>query len=202
QDTRVTNTAAVKRRRLLIYGSGAGAIAFIVAFVWLARSWSNSAHVISRERLRTATVSRGHFVSDVAAEGTVVAAVNPTLFAIAPGTISYAVHAGDTVSKGSVLGTLDSPELKNEYQRERATLDSLNAALAHQEIEIRRQLLTSQQQSDLAKVAIEAAERELKRSQWAWDQHAISERDYRRAIDDVSTAKLNFNHARETAGLE
>ncbi len=49
---------------------------------------------------------------------------------------------------------------------------------------------------------IEAAERELKRSQWAWDQHVISERDYRRAIDDVSTAKLNYSHARDTAGLQ
>jgi HlyD family secretion protein len=101
-----------------------------------------------------------------------------------------------------VLATLDSPELNNEYQRERATLDSLNAALEHQEIEIRRQLLTSQQQADLAQVAIKAAERELKRAQWAWDQHAMSERDYQHAIDDVSTAKLNFEHARDTASLE
>jgi HlyD family secretion protein len=128
--------------------------------------------------------------------------VNPTLFAIASGTISYAVHAGDAVTKGEVLGTLDSPELRNEYQREQATLDSLTAALARQEIEIRRQLLTGQQQADLAQVVIQAAERELKRAQWAWDLHAIPERDYRRAIDEVSTAKLNFDHAKATAGLE
>jgi HlyD family secretion protein len=30
----------------------------------------------------------------------------------------------------------------------------------------------------------------------------MSERDYQHAIDDVATAKLNFNHARDTAGLE
>ena len=51
-------------------------------------------------------------------------------------------------------------------------------------------------------MAINAAERELKRSQWAWDQRVISERDYSRAQDEVSTAKLNFDHARGTAGLE
>ena len=106
------------------------------------------------------------------------------------------------VKKGQPLATLDSPELNNEYQRERATLESLDAALARQQIEIRRQIMTSQQQADLAQVAIKAAERELKRSQWAWDQHAISERDYQRAIDDVATAKLNFDHARDTAELE
>jgi len=124
------------------------------------------------------------------------------LFAVASGTISYVVRAGDTVTKGQVLATLDSPELNNEYQREHATLDSLNAALARQEIEIRRQLLTGKQQADLAQVAITAAERELKRAQWAWDQRAMSERDYKRSIDDVATAKLNFEHARDTAGLE
>lgn len=202
QDTKVTDNSASRRRRIRWLIAGGAAVGFAITLAWLAHAWSNTGHMVSAEVLSITTVKRGHFVRDVSAEGSVVAAVHPTLFAIAPGTISYTVHAGDTVSKGSVLGTLDSPELKNEYQRERATLDSLNAALAHQEIEIRRQLLTSQQQADLAKVAIEAAERELKRSQWAWDQHAISERDYRRAIDDVSTAKLNFNHARETAGLE
>lgn len=63
-------------------------------------------------------------------------------------------------------------------------------------------MLTSKQQADLAQVAITAAERELKRARWAWDQRAMSERDYQRSIDDVSTAKLNFEHARDTAGLE
>jgi len=116
--------------------------------------------------------------------------------------VSYAVRAGDPVSKGQVLATLDSPELTNELQREQATLDSLDAALARQQIEIRRQILTGQQHADLARVTIEAAERELKRSQWAWDQRVISERDYTRAQDEVSTAKLNFDHARDSAALE
>lgn len=202
QDTRLTDSGNTKRRRLGLYAGVAGAVALVGAFIWLGHSWSNSAHVISRERLRTATVSRGHFVNDVAAEGTVVAAVNPTLFAIAPGTVSYSVHAGDTVTKGQVLATLDSPQLTNEYQRERATLESLDAALARQKLEIRAQNLTSQQQADLTKVSIEAAQREMKRAQWAWDLKAISERDYKRAQDDVTTAQLNFDHAKDTAALQ
>jgi HlyD family secretion protein len=184
------------------YVLGAGGLALLALFAWLAHVWSNSSHVVSAERLRVATVAKGHFVRDVAAQGTVIAAINPTLFAIAPGTVSYSVRAGDTVGKGAVLATLDSPELNNEYQRERATLDGLTATLARQEIEIRRQLLTSQQQADLAQVSIQAAQREFKRAQWAWDQRAMSERDYQHAIDDVATAKLNFEHARDTAGLE
>lgn len=202
QDTQVTDNSAARRRRVRWLIAGGAGLMLVAVLIWLAHAWSNSSHLVSGKTLNIATVKRGHFVRDVAAQGSVVASVNPTLFAIASGTISYAVHAGDAVTKGEVLGTLDSPELRNEYQREQATLDSLNAALTRQEIEIRRQLLTSQQQADLAQVVIQAAERELKRAQWAWDLHAIPERDYRRAIDEVSTAKLNFDHAKATAGLE
>ena len=202
QDTVISTPKRSWHKQRWVQASAAGAIVLVALVIWLVRAWSNSGHVVSADRLHIVSVSKGHFVRDVAAQGTVIAAVNPTLFAIAPGTISYTVRAGDTVTKGQVLATLDSPELKNEYQREQATLDSLNAALERQQIEIRRQLLTSKQQADLAQVAITAAERELKRAQWAWDQRAMSERDYKRSIDDVTTAKLNFEHARDTANLE
>jgi HlyD family secretion protein len=201
QDAPLSTPASLWRlhRRTLALGGG---LLLLGLFAWLIHGWLRTGQLVSRERLRLAEVTHGHFVRDVAADGTVVAAINPTLFAIAPGTVSYAARAGDAIKKGEILATLDSPELTNELKREQATLDSLDAALARQQIEIRREILTSQQQADLAQVAIEAAQRELKRSQWAWDQRVISERDYRRAIDDVSTAKLNFTHARDTAGLE
>ena len=201
QDAPLRGAEAFWTRERLWLAGGAAAL-MVLLFSWLIHGWLATGQVISRDRLRIAEVSRGHFVRDVAADGTVVAAVSPTLFAIAPGTVTYAVHPGDAVKKGQLLATLDSPELTNELQREQATLDSLDAALAHQQIEIRRQILTSKQQADLAEVTIKAAERELKRSEWAWDLHVIPERDYKRAIDDVSTAQLNFDHARETAGLE
>jgi HlyD family secretion protein len=201
QDTPVSAPAPPwYRQRLKVAGAAAAAV--VLLFGWLIHGWLSTGQVISRERLRIAEVSHGHFVRDVAADGTVVAAVSPTLFAIAPGTVTYIARAGDAVKKGQVLAQLDSPQLTNELQREQATLDSLDAALAHQQIEIRRQMLTSKQQADLAEVTIKAAERELKRSEWAWGLHAIPERDYKRAIDDVATARLNFDHARETADLE
>jgi HlyD family secretion protein len=201
QDAPLSAPVPPWRRRRLQLAVGAGAL-LLLALAWALHGWLTTGQVVSRERLRFAEVTRGHFVRDVAADGTVVAAVNPTLFAIAPGTVSYVVRAGEAVTRGEVLATLDSPELNNEFKREQATLDSLDAALARQQIEIRREILTSKQQADLAQVAIEAARRELKRSQWAWDLHVIPERDYQRANDDVATAKLNFEHARDTASLE
>lgn len=191
---------ALRRRRLLIT-VGAGAIA-LIALAGLVGGWLASGHSIPLERLRIATVTRGHFVRDVAAQGTVIAAVSPTLFASAAGTISYAVRAGDTVERGAVLATLDSPELRNEFGRERATLAGAEAALAREEIEIRRQNLLNQQQADLADVQIRAAERELARAQSAWESRVIPERDLRKAQDEVATARLNFEHAKATASLE
>jgi len=202
QDAPLTTRVPPWRRHRVALALGGSALVLLLLLGFAFQGWLGTGQVIPRERLRLATVTRGHFVRDVAADGLVVAAVSPTLFAVAPGTVSYGVRAGDPVQKGELLATLESPELTNELQREQATLDSLDAALARQQIEIRRQMLTSQQHADLARVAINAAERELKRSQWAWDQRVISERDYTRAEDEVSTAKLNFDHARDTAALE
>src|SRR5215472_9307273 len=202
QDSPLSTRMPPWRRHRRALALGGSALLLLLVLGIALKGWLGTAQVIARERLRLATVTRGHFVRDAAADGTVVAAVSPTLFAIAPGTVTYAVRSGDPVSKGQVLATLDSPELTNELQREQATLGSLDAALARQQIEIRRQILTGQQHADLARVAIDAAERELKRSQCAWDQRVISERDYTRAQDEVSTARLNFDHARDTAALE
>ena len=190
------------RRRLVWLGAAVAGLVVILAFAFLIRGWSATEHVLSRERLRIATVTEGPFVRDVSAQGTVVAAVSPTLFAVAPGNISYQVRAGDSVKAGQVLATLASPTLENEYQRERATLESLDTALRRQSIEIRRQNLRTKEEADLADVQIRAAERELQRAQWAWDKGAIAERDLRRAQDERESAKLAYEHARETAGLE
>jgi len=190
------------RKRYIQIGVAAGAVLLILVFAMLFRGWSASANTVSRERIRIATVTEGPFVRDVSAQGTVVAAVSPTLFAVAPGAISYQVRAGDTVKAAQVLAVLESPMLDNEYQRERATLESLNTALQRQGIEIRRQNLRNQEQGDLADVQIRAAERELQRAQAAWDSGAISERDLRRAQDERESARLSFEHARQTADLE
>jgi HlyD family secretion protein len=179
-----------------------GVLLLLVALVWSARAWLSTDKVLPRDRMRVAEVNRGHFVRDVAATGTVVAAVSPTLFAEAPGIVIYKVRAGDTVKPGDVLGVVESAALTNEYERERATLASVEADLNRQAIEVRRQILKSSQDSDLAKVQITAAEREFKRAEEAWAIHVIPERDFKRAQDDLETAKLNYAHAVQTGGLE
>jgi HlyD family secretion protein len=194
-------TQALKLLRRYWYVA-AGGLLLLMAIVWSASAWLSSERTIARERLRTGVVARGPFVRDVAATGTVVAAVSPTLFAEAPGIIIYKVRAGDTVKPGDVLGEVQSAALTNEFERERATLVSVEAALNRQTIEVRRTILKSSQDADLAKVQITAAEREFKRAEDAWGIHVIPERDFKRAQDDLETAKLNYAHAVQTAGLE
>jgi HlyD family secretion protein len=138
----------------------------------------------------------------VAAQGTVVAAVSPTLFAAGAGAIVYEARAGDVVKRGQLVAQLDSSTLQNEYDRERATLDSLDAAVQKQQIEVRRAMLRSRQQRDLAQVQIKAAERELARAQSSWDSRVISQRDYERAKDDLATAKLNYDQAQDVINLD
>ncbi len=190
------------RRRQKMIGIAGGALLLVLVFGLLFRGWSATEHTVSRERLRISTVTEGPFVRDVSAQGTVVAAVSPTLFAVAPGNISYQVRAGDTVKAGQVLAMLASPTLENEFQRERATLESLDTALQRQAIEVRRQKLATKEAGDLANIKIRAAEREFERAKWAWDKGAIPERDLKSAEDDRESAKLAYDHAMETAGLE
>jgi HlyD family secretion protein len=190
------------RTRQKTIGIAAGAIAVILVFGLLVRGWSSTEYTVARERLRIATVTEGPFVRDVSAQGTVVAAVSPTLFAVAPGNISYVVRAGDSVKTGQVLAKLASPSLESEYQRENATLESVDTALQRQAIEIRRQKLATKEAADLADVQIRAAERELQRAKWAFDKGAIPERDLKAAEDQRESAKLAYDHAMETSGLE
>ncbi len=190
------------RTRQKYIGIAAGSLLLVLVFGLLIRGWSATEYTVSRERLRIVTVDEGPFVRDVSAQGTIVAAVSPTLFAVAPGNISYFVHAGDTVKAGQVLATLASPTLENEFQRERSTLESLDTTLQRQAIEVRRQRLATKEAADLANVQIRAAEREYQRAQWAWDKGAIPERDLKSAEDARESAKLAYDHAIETTGLE
>jgi len=198
--TDVTIEPTRPRRRQIIIGTTAAALA--ITAVMAVRAWMTTGVGIPRERVRIAEVTRGLFVRDVAAEGTVVAANSPTLYAIANGTITFTARAGNRVVKGQTLGSLDSPGLVNEYQREQATLDSLNVALGRQDIEDRRQNLKNREDTDQASVQLQAADREFKRATSAREVGVIPERDFAKARDDVQSAQLAFNHAQANAKLE
>lgn len=188
--------------RKSLYLPAGGVVGLLVILAGLVHGWAHSGHLVSMQNLEIATVRRGDFVQDVAGRGTVIAAISPTLSSTAPGTVTYLVHAGDRVTKGEVLARLASPELENEYQRERATLASMDAALAQQRVELQQELLENRQQADLAAVTMSQQLRELQRLQAAWALHVISEQRYEGAYDTYSIARLNYENANRNAGLE
>jgi len=202
QDIVVDPAPAQKRRRYQLIGAGAGALLLLIVLAVLIRHWLAAEISVPIERVRIAEVTRGPFVRDISSQGTVVAAVSPTMFAIAPGTVHYLVQAGDVVKKDQPLATLESPELRNELQREQASLDGLEVAVQRQGIDTRRQLAANQQAIDLANVDIQAAEREMRRGEDSWGKHLISERDYEKSRDDAAAARVNHKHAIETAELQ
>ncbi len=202
QDVAIDPTPQRQRRVRIAIAVGAGIALLIAIAVPATLRWMDAEISVPRERVRIATVTRGPFIRDTSAQGVVVAAVSPTLFSPAAGTVTYTVQAGDTVQQGQVLGTVNSPQLSNELAREQATAESLEVAVARQSIDTRRRLLTLQQTTDTAEVSIRAAERELKRAEDAWSTRAISQRDYEKARDDLTTAKLAHEHAIENAALE
>jgi len=157
---------------------------------------------VAAERLRTAKVERGRFVSDVNAQGVIVAAVSPTLYAPASGSVAFRVKAGETVSRDQLLAVVTSPELESELDRERATLAQLDATLSREAIEVRRRALASQQEIDAARVTLKAAEREAQRAEWGWDLKAIPKREYDQSRDELESARIAFAHAEKTAALE
>jgi len=202
QDQPLDQEPRLRQRRYKQIGAGVGGLLLLIAGWLLVRSWLSAELSIPRERVRIAEVTRGPFVRDVSAQGTVVAAASPTLYSAASGTVHHLVQPGDAVQKGQALAELDSPELREELDRERSTLASVEVAVQRAAIDTRRQLLANQQASDLANVAIQAAERELRRSEDAWGKHLISERDYEKARDDATAARVNHKHAIDTSGLQ
>ena len=91
-------------------------LALALLSFWLApavQRWAGSSITVPLERLRLAQVEVGDLVRDVSVQGRVVAAVSPTLFAPAEGTITLQVEPGSEVTEGQVLAVLDSPELQN-----------------------------------------------------------------------------------------
>ena len=190
------------RQRLLI---GVGILACVLA-VWLllpsVQRWAGSSISVPRDRLRLATVTRGELVRDVSVQGRVVAAISPSMFAPAAGTITLLVEAGAVVEEGQPLATIDSPELQNQLQQEQATLDRLNVEFDRQRIETKQKALDNRKNIDLTNVTLIAAERERRRAESGYKIEAISEIDFEKTKDDLETARLAHEHAVADAKLD
>ena len=190
------------RNRKLIGGS---ALLVLMSLIWLAvpvvQRWSSTSVSVPLARLRIANVIRADLVRDVSVQGRVVAAISPTLYASAAGSISLKVEAGASVEQGEILATIDSPELTNRLKQAEASFEQQYMELERQRIQSRQLSLDKRKSADLADVALVAAKREKRRADEANARNVISVIDFEKAQDDLRNAELAYKHAIADADL-
>ncbi|HXC22917.1 MAG TPA: HlyD family efflux transporter periplasmic adaptor subunit [Steroidobacteraceae bacterium] len=195
QDRVIEPQSPFKRHRKIVIAVLALALALIVLAVYLMR-YSGAGVSIDRARVAIASVERGNFVRDIAADGQVVAAVSPTLYANALGTVTLKAHAGDSVVKGQVLAVVDSPDLTAKLAQEDATLAGLRLDWQRATLEADHKLAQLRDAYDQAQVDLKTAQRERDRSRKAYELGSYSELQALKAEDSLEKAQFAFEQAK------
>ncbi|RDZ26257.1 efflux RND transporter periplasmic adaptor subunit [Lysobacter silvisoli] len=195
-------TSAVAKRRRPWLLAGAAGVGTVAIAAWLLAGWSAGGRSFDAARVRIAEVKRGDLVRDITADGRVIAANSPTLYAIAPGTVSLKVVAGDVVKKGQALAEIDSPELRSKLAQEQATLASLEAEAGRAALDAQLARSNARKSLDQAQIERTAAIRDLERQQRGFEGGAVAQVDVARAQDELKKADIGLAHARQDAGLQ
>jgi HlyD family secretion protein len=195
QDRAIERPGLWKRHRtlLIVILAAAGLLGVLLAYVL---RYSGAGVSVDRSRLSIATVERGSFVRDIAADGQIVAAVSPTLYANALGTVTLKVHAGDAVSKGQVLAVIDSPDLTAKLSQEEATSVGLRIDWQRATLDAEQKLLQFRDAFNQAQVDQKTAQRELERSRKAYELGSYTELQALKAEDSLEKAQFAFEQAK------
>lgn len=168
---------------------------------YILRGWLGADKAVDRSRIRIARVERGTLVRDIVADGRVVAANAPTLYAIAPGVVDFRVRPGDKVTSGQTVAVITSPELQSRLTQEQATLAGLEASVGRGGLDIEHGRANAQKLIAQAEVERQAALREVQINQQMFDKGVIPELELRRSQDSLKKAEIALQHAKTEAGL-
>jgi HlyD family secretion protein len=195
QDRAIEQASLWKRHRTWLLVALAAIIGLGVLLTFLLR-YAGAGASVDRSRLSIAKVERGSFVRDIAADGQVVAAGSPTLYANALGTVTLKVHAGDTVSKGQVLAVLDSPDLTAKLSQEEASSVGLRIDWQRATLDAERKLLQLRDAFNQAQVDQKTAQRELDRSRKAYELGSYTQLQALKAEDSLEKTQFAFEQAK------
>jgi HlyD family secretion protein len=190
-----------KIKRSWVIAGGAG-IGLLLLAGWVASGWSSGSRSVDGERVRNAEVTRGDLVRDIAADGKVIAANSPVLYAIAGGTVTLKVVAGDAVKKGQALAEIDSPELRSKLAQEEATLASLEAEAGRAALDAQLSTASAKKALDEANIGRQAAVRDLERYKRAYEGGAVAQVDVAKAEDSLKSADIGLANAKRGVALQ
>ncbi|MGB9428542.1 MAG: efflux RND transporter periplasmic adaptor subunit [Gammaproteobacteria bacterium] len=202
QDVAIDNRAHRRRKRLFLIGGSVILLVVLGLLVPAIMRMLSADASVSTSRLQFATVERGLFVRDIAADGRVVAAVSPTLYATAGGAVTLKVHAGDSVKKGQVLAVIDSPELTSKLAQEENNADALQVAYEQAKVDARQQRFKLQETFDNAQIDEQSAARDLARYKQAFELGAVSKMDLDHYSDALEKAQIALHHAHDNLGMD
>lgn len=195
-----STSEGIRRHRFLLITLGGAAIA-ILLIAWTSARWS-AGPTVNAQRLSIATAERGRFVRDIAAEGRIVAAVSPTLYAAAAGTVTFSVKAGDKVQRGDVLGSISSPDIQAELAQAQASLEELTIAHKRAQLDARQQALLADEQAETALIERTSATNEHERMSRAFALGAIAEIEVKRTRTLLDKAQVSYNHILSNRSLQ
>ncbi len=201
QDTVVpTQAASVQRRRRLAWAIAG--VAGLALAGWVIAGWMGGGRSFDADRLRIAEVKRGDLVRDLSADGRLIAANSPTLYAIAAGTVVLKVVAGDAVKRGQALAVIDSPELRSKLVQEESTLASMEAEASRAVLDAQLARSTARKLLDQAQIDRTAAARDLQRYQRGYEGGAVPQVDLSAAQDTMKKTELGLASAQREFRLQ
>jgi HlyD family secretion protein len=192
---RLVEVGSNRNRKLIYIGAGIAVVAALVFAAPHVATMFSADSSVSASRLSFATVSRGPFVRDIAAEGKVVAAVSPTLYATSAGAVVLTVHPGDVVKKDQVLATITSPDLAAKLAQERSAADAAKVEFLRSQIDATKKRSELQKAYDNAVIDQTAGQRDLKRYEGAFAKGAVPVADVDKAKSTLDKADVTVKHA-------
>ncbi|MET0331757.1 MAG: HlyD family efflux transporter periplasmic adaptor subunit, partial [Dyella sp.] len=190
-----------RKRLLWLIGGGVLVLAALAYMLPQASRLFSADASVSASRLAFANVERGPFVRDIAAEGKVVAAVSPTLYATYGGAVAMKVHAGDSVHKGQLLAVIDSPELTNKLAQEQSKADAMQVDYLQAQVAARTKSAELKKAYDNAQIDAKSAETNLSREQKAFAAGASTGVAVDQSKDTLEKARIALEHAKGDIGL-
>jgi HlyD family secretion protein len=183
--------------RLMLISLALGSVAAVPATSYLNNSYVDLAKLESgwfaaqrsqQPRYVTAPIKAEEIVKSVMATGTMVPALNVEVGSVLSGQVSkLLVDFNEHVRKGQVLAELDDRTYSLAADASRAALEGAKFEIRSQEARLKRAILDLWQTEhqlpvftarvDVAKVALDTAERDFKRKQWLQEREVAAVAD-------------------------